>query len=59
VARQLTLQGIGARVQRVALDTDVWFRVRVGPISDLAQLNKVRRQLQSADVDALVIRVGD
>jgi cell division protein FtsN len=43
----------------VALDTDVWFRVRVGPISDLAQLNKVRHQLQAADVDALVIRVGD
>ncbi|HEY1900019.1 MAG TPA: SPOR domain-containing protein [Steroidobacteraceae bacterium] len=59
VARQLTLQGIDAKVQRVALDTDVWFRVRVGPISDLTELNKVRRQLQSADVDALVIRVGD
>ncbi len=59
VARQLTLQGINARVQRVALDTDVWFRVRVGPISDLEQLNKVRHQLQAADVDALVIRVGD
>ena len=59
VARQLTLQNIDAKVQRVALDTDVWFRVRVGPISDLPQLNKVRRQLQSADVDALVIRVGD
>ena len=59
VARQLTLQGIEARVQRVALDADVWFRVRVGPISDLAQLNKVRHQLQAADVDALVIRVGD
>jgi cell division protein FtsN len=59
VARQLTLQGITAKVQRVALDADVWFRVRVGPISDLPQLNKVRHQLQSADVDALVIRVGD
>jgi cell division protein FtsN len=59
VARQLTLQGIDARVQRVALDSDVWFRVRVGPISDLSQLNKVRHQLQAADVDALVIRVGD
>jgi cell division protein FtsN len=59
VARQLTLQGIAAKVQRVALDNDVWFRVRVGPISDLAQLNKVRHQLQSAEVDALVIRVGD
>jgi cell division protein FtsN len=59
VARQLALQGIDAKVQRVEVDADVWFRVRVGPISDLAQLNKVRRQLQSADVDALVIRVGD
>ena len=59
VARQLTLQGVDAKVQRVALDSDVWFRVRVGPISDLGQLNKVRRQLQSADVDALVIRIGD
>ncbi len=59
VARQLNLQGIDAKVQRVALDSDVWFRVRVGPISDLAQLNKVRHQLQAADVDALVIRVGD
>jgi cell division protein FtsN len=59
VARQLNLQGIDAKVQRVALDADVWFRVRVGPISDLSQLNKVRHQLQAADVDALVIRVGD
>jgi cell division protein FtsN len=59
VTRQLTLQGIDAKVQRVALDSDVWFRVRVGPISDLAQLNKVRHQLQAADVDNLVIRVGD
>jgi len=59
VARQLTLQGIDAKVQRVALDTDVWFRVRVGPISDLDELNRARRQLQAADVDALVIRVGD
>jgi cell division protein FtsN len=59
VTRQLNLQGIDAKVQRVALDADVWFRVRVGPISDLLQLNKVRHQLQTADVDALVIRVGD
>jgi cell division protein FtsN len=59
VARQLTLQGVDAKVQRVEVDADVWFRVRVGPINDLVQLNKVRRQLQAADVDALVIRVGD
>jgi cell division protein FtsN len=59
VRAQLALQGIGAKVQRVAVDADVWHRVRIGPISNLDELNKLRRQLQAADVDALVIRVGD
>jgi cell division protein FtsN len=59
VSTQLKLQGIDAKVQRVAVDNDVWHRVRIGPISDLAELNKVRKQLRAADVDGLVIRVGD
>jgi cell division protein FtsN len=59
VRAQLALQGIDATVQRVAVDTDVWHRVRIGPITRLDQLNKLRKQLQAADVDALVIRVGD
>jgi cell division protein FtsN len=59
VRAQLALQGVDARVQRVAVDTDVWHRVRIGPISNLDELNKVRRQLRAAEVDALVIRVGD
>ena len=59
VRAQLALQGVAAKVQRVAVDADVWHRVRIGPISNLDELNKVRRQLQAADVDALLIRVGD
>ena len=59
VQKQLALQGVQAKVQRVAVDADVWHRVRIGPISNLEQLNKVRKQLQAAEVDALVIRVGD
>ena len=59
VRAQLALQGIEAKVQRVAVDADVWHRVRIGPISNLDELNRLRRQLQAADVDALVIRVGD
>jgi len=59
VRAQLNLQGIQAKVQRVAVDNDEWHRVRVGPISDLNELNRVRKQLQAADVDGLVIRVGD
>jgi cell division protein FtsN len=59
VRAQLAMQGVPAKVQRVAVDADVWHRVRIGPISNLEELNKVRRQLQAAEVDALVIRVGD
>jgi cell division protein FtsN len=59
VRQQLSMQGIDAKVQRVSVDADVWHRVRIGPITSLDQLNKLRKQLQAADVDALVIRVGD
>lgn len=59
VRQQLALQGVQAKVQRVAIDADVWHRVRIGPITNLAELNKVRKQLRAAEVDALVIRVGD
>lgn len=56
---QLARQSITANVQRVALDTDVWYRIRIGPMKDLAQLNRVRQQLQAADIVSLVIRVED
>jgi cell division protein FtsN len=59
VQKQLALQGVSAKVQRVAVDADVWHRVRIGPITNLDELNRVRKQLQAAEVDALVIRVGD
>jgi cell division protein FtsN len=59
IRAQLALQGIHATVQRVAIDTDVWHRVRVGPIANLDELNKVRKQLQAADLDAIVVRVAD
>ena len=57
VHAQLGKLGIEATVQRVAVDTDVWHRVRIGPIKDLALLNRLRQQLQASDLDSLVIRV--
>ena len=59
VRAQLARQDISASVQRVQLDADVWFRTRVGPLKDLNQLNRLRQQLQAADIDSLVIRVED
>ena len=59
IRAQLALQGVESKVQKVSVDTDTWHRVRIGPISNLAELNRVRTKLRHADVDALVIRVGD
>jgi cell division protein FtsN len=59
VRAQLALQGIESKVQKVSVDTDTWHRIRIGPISSLDELNRLREKLRRADVDALVIRVGD
>ena len=59
VRAQLALQGIESNVQRVAIDNDTWHRVRIGPISDPAELERVRTRLKEAEVDFLVVRVGD
>jgi cell division protein FtsN len=56
---QLGKLSIDSTVQRVAVDSDVWHRVRIGPIKDLARLNRIREQLRSSDLDSLVIRVDE
>jgi cell division protein FtsN len=59
VRAKLALQGVESKVQKVSVDNDTWHRIRIGPISDLDQLNRLRTALRKADVDVLVIRVGD
>jgi cell division protein FtsN len=59
VRAQLALQGIESKVQKVTVDNDTWHRIRIGPISKLDELNRMRQILRKADVDVLVIRVGD
>lgn len=59
VRAQLALQGIESKVQRVSVDNDTWHRVRVGPITDPTELGRVKERLREADMDSLVIRVGD
>jgi cell division protein FtsN len=57
IRAQLSRLNITASVQRVAVDNDVWHRVRVGPIKDLEQLNKTRAQLKAADLNSLVVKL--
>jgi cell division protein FtsN len=59
VRARLALQGVESKVQKVTVDADTWHRVRIGPITNLDELNRIRTRLRQADVDALVIRVGD
>jgi cell division protein FtsN len=56
---QIALLGVESRVQRVMIDDRTYHRVRVGPIDNLDELNRVRGQLRDAGIDVLRIRLGD
>jgi cell division protein FtsN len=53
----LALLGVESRIQRVTIDDAVFHRVRVGPISDLNDLNRIRRQLREARIEPLLMKV--
>ncbi|HEX6997520.1 MAG TPA: SPOR domain-containing protein [Gammaproteobacteria bacterium] len=52
----LALLGIESRIQRVTIDDAVFHRVRIGPISDLDELNRIRSQLHDARIEPLVMK---
>ncbi|HEY0940709.1 MAG TPA: SPOR domain-containing protein [Steroidobacter sp.] len=55
----LAMQGVESKIQKVTIDKDTWHRVRVGPITNLQKLEDTRSKLRQAQIDALVIRVGE
>jgi cell division protein FtsN len=55
----IALQGIESKIQKVTVDKDTWHRVRIGPITNPEQLEETRSKLRSAQIDALVLRVGE
>jgi cell division protein FtsN len=56
---ELALQGIVSRVQRAKVNNRDYFRVYVGPIDDLDELNVTRSRLRAAKIDVMRIRLGD
>jgi cell division protein FtsN len=56
---QLALLGITSEIQRIAVEEQQYHRVRIGPIENLEELNRLRRRLRDAKIDALVVRVGE
>ena len=55
----IALQGVESKIQKVTVDTDTWHRVRIGPITDLQKLEETRSKLRGAQIEALVIKVGE
>ena len=53
---RLALVGMNARIQPVRLDRQTYYRVRIGPTSDLDQLNEERARLQEHRFDSILIR---
>jgi len=56
---ELALQGIVSRVQRAKVNGRDYYRVYIGPIDDLDQLNMTRSRLREARIDVMRIRLGD
>jgi len=56
---ELGLHGIESQIQRVMIDEKTYHRVRIGPTSDLDELNILRSRLRAAQIDVLRIRLGD
>jgi cell division protein FtsN len=55
----IAMQGVESKIQKVTIDRDTWHRVRVGPMTNLKQLEETRGKLRNARIDALVIKVGE
>ena len=56
----LALRGIEANIQRVVINgQDVWFRVHVGPLSDVAEIRRMRIKLIESDTDFILLRIGN
>jgi len=56
---ELALHGIEARVQRAKVNNRNYYRVYIGPINDLDELNMTRSRLRAANIDVMRIRLGD
>lgn len=55
---KLALLGLETRVQAVSVNSaQTWHRVRVGPFSNLADLNQARSLLKQNGIDAILIRL--
>lgn len=56
---ELALHGIESHIGRAKVNGRQYFRVYIGPIDELQELNITRSRLRAAKIDVLRIRLGD
>ena len=49
---RLARYGVNAKIQRISLSDETWYRVRVGPIATTREYDEIREKLADADVEA-------
>jgi cell division protein FtsN len=49
---KLAFHGIESKIQRFPLDDETWYRVRIGPIETVQDLEAIRAKLVEAEVEA-------
>ena len=54
---RLALVGMNVRIQPVMVDRQTYYRVRIGPTDDLAQLNADRARLQQHRFDSILLKL--
>ena len=55
----LALRGIESRVQQATVDGNAFYRVQIGPIDEIEALNRTRRQLLDAGIEALPLKLRE
>ncbi len=54
----LALMGIQANIEKVTLNqSEVWHRVRIGPIASEREMNKIRNKLRSENIEPVALKV--
>jgi len=57
---KLALGGVRAKIHRVVINgQDVWYRVHVGPYSDIASIRAMRAKLIESGNDFILLKIGD
>jgi hypothetical protein len=49
---RLAQYGVDAKIQRFSLEDETWYRVRIGPIATVEELESVRAKLAEAEIEA-------